>query len=162
MRASLTFPDRLYNEEGLKIARDLIEGGFRHNIKVEGSREFMEKVEESLRLVEVAGYMDFLRRYISRIVEKDGFSQLREDELTIWANKYTVSDSVEAASFFVQKAEQMRLYIQREAHVGSKAESEAINKRIQFLRDLRDRTGEPEVRKICEEKLKQWSESTLL
>ena len=162
MTSILAFPEKIYSEEQIKKARELIEKGYRHDIKVEGNSEFIEKVKESLRLIDVAGYTDFVRSYIRRIVEKPGFSQLRENELTIWANKYTVSDPVEAASFWIQKAEQTRLYIQREIHVGGEAEAKALSKRVQFLRDLRDRTEDPRIRELCEEKLKMWSESALL
>lgn len=158
----MAFPEKIYSEEQIKKARELIEKGYRHDIKVEGNRKFIEKVKESLRLIEVAGYTDFMRRYIRRIVEKPGFSQLRENELTIWANKYTVSDPVEAASFWIQKAEQTRLYIEREMHVGGEAEAKTLNKRIQFLCALRDRTKDPKIKEICEKKLKMWSESALL
>jgi len=158
----LSFPDKLYTEEQIRIARDLIAKGYKQNLKIEGSEEFVEKVKESLKLVEIAGYMDFVRSYIRRIVEKGGFSQLRESELTIWANKYTVSDPVEAASLWVQKAEQTRMYIEMMIHVGGEAEAKTTEKRIQFLRDLRDKVKDPKLKKRCEEKLKKWAESVLL
>ena len=158
----MSFPDKLYTEEQLKIARELIAKGYRHDLKIEGSKEFVKKVKDSLKLIEAAGYMDFIRSYIRRIVEKEGFSQLRECELTIWANQYTVADPVEAASLWVQKAEQTRLYIQRMMHVGGEAEARTTAKRIRFLQDLKDRVEDPKLKRSCEEKLRRWRNSILL
>ena len=152
------FPERVYTAEEVKTAKELIERGYRHRLRVKGSPEFRRKVKEALRLVKTAKYYDFLRTYIKQIVEIDGFSQLRESEASVWLNNYAVADSVEAASYVIQKVQQMKDYIEGRLYY-DKGEINAVEKRIEFLEKLKNRTKSQAVKKRCEEILKKWAES---
>ncbi|MCJ7559445.1 hypothetical protein MUO79_02350, partial [Candidatus Bathyarchaeota archaeon] len=80
----MKFPERVYTEEEVKTAKELIDKGYKHRLTVEGSPNFKEKVNQTLELVRTAGYYEFLRTYIKRIIEIDGLTQLRETEASIW------------------------------------------------------------------------------
>jgi hypothetical protein len=155
----MSFPERVYTVEEVKKARELIEKGYKHNLEVSGSPDFKRKVEKALELIKTAEYYDFLRTYIRQIREIDGLSQLREAEAAIWANKYAVADPVEAAGFIIQKAHQMKGFIDGELYY-DRGEIKAVEKRIEFLRMLRKRSKNHAVKKKCEENLKRWSELT--
>jgi len=154
----MSFPERIYTIEEVREARELIEKGYRHRLKVKGSKEFKQKVKEALRLIRVADYKDFFRTYIRQITEIDGFSQLRTEEVSIWANKYTIAEPVDAASYFIQKAQQMKDYLEGRLYY-DKGELDAIKKRIQFIETLRDKSKNREIREKCEELLKRWNET---
>ena len=156
----MRFPERVFTVEEVKRAREIIKKGYRHRLRVKGSPEFKRKVKKALRLIKTAKYYDFLRTYIKQIVEIGGFSQLRESEVAIWANMYTVADPVDAASFFVQKAHQMKEYIEGKLYYGGEAEKRAVEKRVEFLKELRKRSKSNDVKKKCEEYIKRWSEIT--
>jgi hypothetical protein len=113
-------------------------------------------------LVKNAGYYEFLRTYIRRIIEIDGFTQLREAEATIWANKYAVENPVDAASLFVQKANHMEEYLEGKLYYGGEAEKRSVKKRIEFLEKLKKKSQKKEVKEECERLLKFWSESSLV
>ncbi len=155
----MDFPKRVYTKDEVEKARALIEKGHKHQLRVKGSKSFKNKVKEALKLIKIANYYDFLRTYIRQIVEIDGLSQLRESEVAIWANKYAVADSVEAAGFFVQKTQQMKDYIEGKLYY-DKGELIAVNKRIEFLEALNERSADQALRKRCEEILKAWTETT--
>ena len=155
----MKFPERVYTVEEVEKARELVEKGHKHNLEVSGSPDFKRKVQEALELIKTAGYYDFLRIYIRRIREIDGLSQLREAEVAIWANKYAVDDPVEAAGYVIQKAQQMKDFIEGELYY-DKGEIKAVEKRIEFLRTLKKRSKNPTVKKKCEENLKRWTELT--
>lgn len=154
----MEFPERVYTTEEVKTAKEMIEKGYRHRLRVKGSPEFKSKVKEALRLVKTAKYYDFLRTYIKQIVEIDGFSQLRESEAAVWLNNYAVADSVEAASYVIQKVQQMKDYIEGRLYY-DKGEINAVEKRIEFLETLKNKTKSQAVKKRCEEILKRWAES---
>jgi hypothetical protein len=155
----MRFPRRVYTVEEVKRARELIAEGHKHRLKVVGSPNFRSKAKEALKLIKTAKHHDFLRTYIRQIREIDGLSQLREAEAAIWANKYAVADPVEAAGFFIQKAQQMRDFIEGKLYY-DKGEIKAVEKRIKFLETLRDRSKNQTVKKKCEENLKKWAELT--
>ncbi|UCF59017.1 MAG: hypothetical protein JSV15_00905 [Candidatus Bathyarchaeota archaeon] len=155
----MKFPERVYTTEETKKAVELIGKGYKHNLKVNGSQDFKNKTEEALRLIKTAEYYDFLRTYIRQIREIDGLSQLREAEVAIWANKYVVADPIEAAGFIIQKAQQMKDFIEGRLYYET-AEMRAVEKRIEFLETLRDRSKDQTVKKKCEENLKRWTETT--
>ena len=155
----MRFPERVYTVKEVKKARELIEKGHKHKLEVSGSPDFKRKVEEALELIKTAEYYDFLRTYIRQIREIDGLSQLREAEAAIWANKYAVADPVEAAGFVIQKAQQMKGFIEGKLYY-DKGEIKAVEKRIEFLETLRDRSKNQAVKKKCEENLKRWAELT--
>jgi len=153
----MEFPRRVYTVEEVKRASDLIAKGYKHRLRVTGSPDFKLKVKEALKLIKTAKYYDFLRTYIRQIREIGGLSQLREAEVAIWANKYAVADPIEAAGFIVQKAQQMKDFIEGRLYYET-AEVRAVKKRIEFLETLRDRSKYQTVKKECEENLKRWSE----
>ncbi len=155
----MNFPERVYTVEELQQARELIEHGYKHSVTIEGNPDFKQKVEEVLNLIKTAGYYDFLRTYIKKIVEIEGLTQLRESEVAIWASKYTVTDPVDAASLFVQKTQQMKDYIDGKLYY-EMAELGAVKKRIEFLETLKEKTNSHVVKKRCEELLKRWAETT--
>ena len=94
-------------------------------------------------------------------MEIDGITQLRETEVSIWANKYAVDNPVDAASLFIQKAYQMKEYLDGELYYGGNAEKRSVTKRIEFLQILKDKTGDAKVKEECERLLQMWKESSL-
>ena len=157
--STMGFPERVYTVEEVKKARALIAKGYKHRLRVVGSQDFKRKVKETLKLIKTAKYYNFLRTYIRQIREIGGLSQLREAEVAIWANKYAVADPIEAAGFIIQKAQQMKDFIEGRLYY-DKGEAQAIKKRIEFLETLRDRSKDQTVKKDCEENLKRWGELT--
>lgn len=155
----MKFPKRVYTVEEVKKVRTLITKGYKHRLGVVGNPDFKRKVEEALKLIKTAKYYDFLRTYIRQIREIDGLSQLREAEVAIWANKHVVTDPIEAAGFVMQKAQQMKDFIEGRLYYET-AEARAVKKRIEFLETLRDRSKDQTVKKKCEENLKRWTELT--
>jgi len=158
----LEFPKRVYTREEVRKAKELIDKGYKHRLRTKGSPNFKRKVKQALKLVETAGYYDFLRTYIGNIVEIDGLTQLRESDAAIWANKYAVENPVDAASLFVQKANHMKEYLEGRLYYGGTAEKRSGEKRIEFLEGLKKKSRKREVREECEKLLKLWSESSLV
>jgi hypothetical protein len=158
----LDFPKRVYTVEEVKKAKELIDEGYRHRLRVKGSLNFKQKVKQVIKLVKTAGYYDFLRTYIRLIIEIDGLTQLREAEAAIWANEYAVENPVDAASLFVQKANHMKEYLEGKLYYGGEAEKRSVEKRIEFLEVLKRKSQEKEVKEECERLLKFWSESVFL
>jgi hypothetical protein len=156
------FPKRIYTGEEVKKARELIKEGYRHRLSLKGSASFKQKVEQSLKLIRKAGYYEFLRTYIRRIVEIDGLTQLREAEAAIWANKYAVENPVDAASVFIQKANHMKEYLESKLYYGGEAEARSVKKRVEFLKELKEKSQEKKIKEECERLLKSWSESVFL
>jgi len=157
----LEFPEKVYTEKEHKLAKDLIDKGFKHRLAVEGSLDFRQKVYQALELVKIADYYEFLRTYIRKIVEIDGITQLRETEVAIWANKFAVENPVDAASLFVQKTYHMKQYIDGEIYYGGASEKRTVEKRMEFLETLKNKTHEQEVIDECERLLQMWKESSL-
>ena len=155
----MKFPERVYTKDEVQKARTLIEQGYKHQLRVKGSRDFTKKVRNALELIKIATYHDFLRTCIREIVEIGGLSQLRESEVAIWLNKYSATDPIEAAGFLIQKAQQMKDYIEGKLYY-DKGEIRAVNKRIEFLETLKERSKDPALKTRCEETLKAWTETT--
>jgi hypothetical protein len=158
----LEFPKRIYTDEEVKKARDLIGNGYKHRLRVKGSSDFKKKVRQALELVRIAGYGNFLRTYIRSIQEIDGLTQLRQAEAVIWANTYTVKNPVDAASLFVQKANNMKEYLESKLYYGGAAEKRSNEKRIEFLEALKRKSKDKTVIEECEKLLKMWKESSLV
>jgi hypothetical protein len=158
----MEFPERIYTGEEVKKAKEFIDKGYKHRLRVKGSPDFKEKVKQALELVKSAGYYEFLRTYIRLIIEIDGFTQLREAEAAIWANRYAVENPVDAASVFVQKANHMKEYLEGKLYYGGEAERRSVEKRIEFLETLKKKSQKKEVREECEKLLTSWSESVFL
>jgi hypothetical protein len=157
----LKFPERIYTEEEVKTAKELIDKGYKHRLTVKGSPNFKEKVNQALELMRTAGYYEFLRTCIKRIVEIDGLTQLRETEAAIWANKFAVDNPVDAASLLVQKANHMKEYLDGELYYGGTAEKRSIEKRIEFLETLKNKSRDENVKEECERLLQMWKDSSL-
>jgi hypothetical protein len=139
----------------------LIAHGYKHDLAVEGTSEFKQKISRILELVKTAGCYDFLRTYIRQIIEIDGLTQLRETEAAIWANKFAVENPVDAASLFIQKTHHMKQYIDGDLYYGGTSEKLTVEKRIEFLDALKNKTDEKEIKDECERLLKMWEESSL-
>lgn len=158
----MEFPNRVYTDEEVRVARELVEKGYRHRITIEGSPEFRQKVRRALELVKIAGYYDFLRTYIRKIKEIDGLTQLRNADAAIWANVYAVESPVDAASIFLQKANHMQEYVELKHYYGGEAEKRSVAKRIEFLEVLKGKSREKEVIAECERLLGLWRDSFLV
>jgi hypothetical protein len=156
------FPERVYTQTEVEKARELIKRGYKHRLVIRGSSKFKNKVREALELVKVADQYDFLRTYIRRIEEIDGLTQLRQADALMWANKYAVENPVDAASFFFQKADSMKKYLEGELYYGGEAEKRSDQNRTEFLQVLRSRSKEKKVIMECDRLLKMWNESSLV
>jgi hypothetical protein len=155
----MDFPERVYTKDEVKKARSLIESGYKHELQTKGSPEFVAKVEKALQLIKTAGYYDFLRTYIRVIREITGLSQLREEEAAIWFNVKALDDPLEDAGFIIQKAKQMKDFIEGKLYYET-AEIRAVNKRLEFIEALKDKTDDPALKKRCEENIKRWNENS--
>jgi hypothetical protein len=156
------FPKRIYTIQEWQKARKSIEKGYKHCLKISGSPVFKQKVSKAIDLVKTAGYYDFLRTYIGKVVEINGLSQLRECEAAVWLNSYGIEDPVDAASFIIQKAWQMKEYLDGKLYYSGEAEFRAIEKRTEFLNKLKQQVKDEAIKKRCEELIKQWNESIYL
>jgi hypothetical protein len=157
----MSFPEKIYTVQEVKTAKKLIDQGYKHELTVKGTEEFKLKISRILELVKTAGYYDFLRTYIRQIIEIDGLTQLRETEAAIWANKFAVENPVDAASLFIQKTYHMKQYLDGEIYYGGSSEKLTVEKRIDFLEELKNKTAEKTVKDECERLLKMWEESSL-
>ncbi len=158
----MSFPERVYTSEEVRDAKALVDQGYKHNLIVEGTPEFRKQVNHVLELIETAGYRDFLLTYIRMIMEIDGITQLRETEVAIWANKFAVENPVDAASLFIQKAYAMKEYLDGELYYGGNAEKRSVAKRIEFLKTLKDKTSDKNIKAECERLLEMWKDSSLV
>jgi len=157
----LSFPEKVYTSKEVKTAKKLIDEGYKHSLTVEGTPDFKEQANQSLNLIKTAGYFEFLRAYIRKIMEIDGITQLRETEAVIWANKFAVENPVDAASLLIQKAYHMKEYLEGELYYGGNAEKRSVAKRIEFLQVLKDKSEDTNVKEECERLLQMWKDSSL-
>ena len=155
------FPERVYTADEVKAAKELLDEGYKHNLTFEGSLDFKEKVNRALELIKIAGYSDFLQANIRKIIEIDGITQLRETEASIWATKFAVENTVDAASLFIQKAYLMKEYLEGELYYGGNAEKRSVSKRTEFLQSLKEKSEDKNVKEECERLLQMWKESSL-
>lgn len=158
----MEFPERIYTGDEVRVAKGLIDKGYKHRLRTKGTQSFKEKVKQALKLIKTAGEYDFLRTYIRSIIEIDGLTQLREADAAIWANKYTVENPVDAASVLVQKASHMKEYVEGKLYYGGEAEKRSVERRKQFLETLKEKTREKGVKEECERLLNLWNESSLV
>ena len=158
----MEFPKRIYTTEELKKARELVKKGYKHRLRVKGSLIFKQKVRQALKLIKTADCYNSLRTYIGSIVEIDGLTQLREADASIWANKYAVQNPVDAASLFIQKVNHMKEYVEGKLYFGGAAETRSVQKRIEFLKVLKKKSRNKQVKEECERLLKSWRESVFL
>jgi len=157
----LSFPENVYTGKELSAAKELVEQGHKHDLVIEGKDDFEKKVKEALELIKTAGYYEYLRTYIRKIMEIDGMTQLRQAEVTIWANKFAVENPIDAASLFVQKAYHMQEYIEGKLYYGGAAEQRSIAKRIEFLKTLKDKSKDANIEEECTRLLDQWKDNSL-
>lgn len=132
--------------------------GYKHALVVQGTPQFKERMNQVIDLVKSAGFYEFLRTYIREIVEIEGFSQLHEADAALWANMPMMSDLVNAASYVVQKAQQMKDYLEGNLYY-EKGEARAIEKRLEFLKVLGSKSESPEIKERCEQLLKEWADT---
>jgi hypothetical protein len=156
------FPARVYTVEEVETARKLIAAGYKHRLTISGSDPFKQSATKAVEHVKTAGFYDFLRTYIRRVIEINGFSQLRETDAAIWANTQLLENPIEAAGFFVQKAFQMKEFVEGKLYYGGKAEARSVEKRIKFLNALQARSTSPTVKTECAKRLQRWAESTFV
>ena len=156
----MEFPERVYTQGEVNRARELVRKGYKHTLSIRGSQLFKDKMEVVLELIRTADYYDFLRTYIRQIVEMEGFSQLHEADAAVWANLSTLVDPVDAASYIVQKAQQMRDYLEGNLYYGT-GEMAAIEKRLEFINALKTKSNSEKIRKRCEELLKKWADTKM-
>lgn len=156
------FPERVYTVGEVEKARKLVKTGYKHKLTVKGSQSFKKKVEKILEYVKTAGFYDYLRTYIKWIIEIDGFSQLRETEVALWINTQLLKTPIEAAGFFIQKASQMKEFLEGKLYYGGAAEARSVEARINFIKALEKETKDKSVREECRRILKQWDESTFV
>jgi len=157
----LKFPERVYTEEEHKKAKRLVDAGYKHDLTISGNEDFTAKVQKALELAKTAGYYEFLRTYLRQIKEIDGITQLRETEVEIWANKFAVENAVDFASLLVQKAHHMKEYLDGELYYGGNSEKRTVQKRIEFLEVLKNKSTDAAVKEECERLLEMWRESSL-
>lgn len=153
----MDFPERVYTKDEVKQAKEAIDNGYKHNLQKKGSPEFAAKVQKALDLIKTAGYYEFLRTYIRTIKEIEGLSQLREQEAAIWYNIKALDDPIDDAGFIIQKTQQMKDFIDGRLYYET-GEIRAVNKRLEFIETLKNKTDDPEIKRRCEENLKKWNE----
>lgn len=156
------FPKRIYTSDEVRKAKELVDAGYKHDLTVEGSQSFKQRVEDALQLVRAADYYGFLRTYIRQIAEIDGLTQLRNADAAIWANTYAVENPVDAASVFIQKATIMKEYLELRDYYSGEAEKRAVRKRIGFLKALKKGSTDQKTVAECERLLRLWREGSLV
>ena len=157
----MDFPKRVYTQEEVKKAKQLIDNGYKHELSVDGTPEFESKVCAAMELIKNADYAEYIRTYIRSISEIDGLTQLRETEAGIWANKFAVANEVDFASLLVQKAFQMKEYLEGKLYYGGNAEKRSVEKRMEFLEKLKSKSSDQKIKDECERLLDMWKESSL-
>jgi hypothetical protein len=153
----MDFPERVYTKDEVKQAKEAIDNGYKHNLQTKGSPEFAAKVQKALDLIKTAGYYEFLRTYIRTIKEIEGLSQLREQEASIWYNVKALDDPIDDAGFIIQKTQQMKDFLEGRLYYET-GEIRAVNKRLEFIETLKNKTDDPKIKRRCEENLKKWNE----
>ena len=156
----MSFPEKAYTKREVKIAKEMVDNGYKHDLQISGQSDFTWKVKEALDHVKTAGYYDYLRTYIRSIVEIDGMTQLRQAEVSIWANKFAVDNPIDAASLFIQKAFSMSEYLQGKLYYGGTAEKRSIKKRTEFLEALKEASTDKEVKEECQRLLSLWQDNS--
>jgi len=151
----------LYTIKEIREAKELINKGYKHDLMIDGTVDFKNKVNTALEYLKIAGYYDFFRTYIKEVTEVDGITQLRETEISIWTNQYAVENPVDAASLLVQKAYSAKEYLDGELYYGGNAEKRSIVKRVEFLQALEEKTEDSNVKHECQRLFNLWSESSL-
>jgi len=153
----LSFPEHVYTLEEFRAARSALASGYKHELKISGSMKFRRKVRGILGLIELAGYLEFLRTYIREVKEVDGLGQLREADAAIWLSSLNLSNPVECARFVIQKALQMQAYLEGRPWYNL-GELAATRGSIEFLHQLRRHLNDGRKKAQCEEAIRLWTE----
>ena len=156
------FPRRIYTADEVERARQFAQSGLKHRLVLNGSLNFKRGARAALRHVKTAGFRDLLRTYIRKIVEVDGFSQLREDDAAIWMNTQSLANAIEAAGFLVQKAFLMKEFLEGRLHYGGAAEARSVEKRVKFLKALETQANSRIVKEECKRMLRSWADSAFV
>jgi hypothetical protein len=151
------FPQEIFTEKEHASAKKLINQGYKHNLTVEGSQQFKEKVVQALELTKLTGDYDFIRTYIRKIKEIDGITQLREAEVEIWTTISMVENIADGASLFIEKAYYMKAFIDGEIYYDIKTEEYSTEKRIEFLRNLQAKSKDEKIKEECQRFLDMWT-----
>ena len=53
----MSFPERVYTSKEVKTAKALVDQGYKHDIIVEGTPAFTQKVNQALELIKTAGLL---------------------------------------------------------------------------------------------------------
>ncbi len=149
------FPEKLERREEIEKALELIRSGYRHELEIKGSEAFVRAVRKALELVREAGFEDLVRAYIRSIIEVEGFCQLRVEDASLWMNLKALGNPVLAASLIYQKALQMKNYLEGKPYYGPRSEIELSKARYEFVRLLRERCQDEEVKKLCDDVLSE-------
>ena len=72
-----------------------------------------------------------------------------------------LADTADAASYIVQKTFQMKGYVDGRPYYGTE-EMSLVGKRIEFLEKLKEKSRSKNVKKKCDELLKNWSDSAIM
>jgi hypothetical protein len=152
----MSFPKRVYTLDEYRKARAAIRNGHKHRLIIIGDNHFKDLVIRILDLVQTAGYEELLRTYIRQIRQIEGISQLREMDASIWMNTFVAQDSLEGARFVVQKMFQMKAYIEGRVWY-LLGESAAVTESLEFLRILRERLKDPELKTRCDRVINAWT-----
>lgn len=156
----MSFPERIYTLDEYRKAKVAIGKGHKHRLRIIGDVYFKDLVTRILDFVQVAEYEELLRTYIRQIRQIEGISQLRETDASIWMNTVTAKDSVEGARFVVQKMFQMKAYMEGKIWY-LLGESLAVKESLEFLRMLKERLKDPELRIRCDRVLDAWTADTV-
>ncbi|MFH0897046.1 MAG: hypothetical protein V1850_03230 [Candidatus Bathyarchaeota archaeon] len=159
-KALAKFPRQIDTVSEFMTAREALAEGYKHRLRVVGDSEFKKNIEAILDLIRVAGYVEFLRTYIRSMREIEGLSQLREAEAMIWLNDYMVGNPFEGARFVIQKAEQMKGYLDGKRYYNL-GEISAVRVSIVFLEKLKSSLNDEAARAQCEEVLRQWKDAKI-
>jgi hypothetical protein len=152
----VNFPERIYTLDELKEARAAIASGYKHEVRVVGNPQFNNRVSMITELIKLAGYWELLKTFIREIRLTEGVSQLRETEASIWLNQMTLENPIEGARFIMQKVFQMQSYIEGKAWY-IMGELPAVKKSICFLKELRSRLQDTELKAKCSQILDEWT-----
>ncbi|UCH02554.1 MAG: hypothetical protein JSV20_01850 [Candidatus Bathyarchaeota archaeon] len=57
----MKFPEKIYTLKEFRRARALIKKGYKHRIKIVGSKKFKERLKIILALIQRTEYYDFIR-----------------------------------------------------------------------------------------------------
>ena len=135
--------------------------GYKHNITVEGSAEFKEKINQVLELIKTAGYFEFFRAYIRKIMEIDGLTNFAKRKWLSGQTNLPLKTQWMRRACLCRRLISMKEYLEGELYYGGNAEKRSVAKRVEFLQVLKDKSDDKNVKEECERLLQMWKESSL-